>query len=351
MALLPGPRNDISDVTGVAVGHYQRIGRGWLTGTTVVLCPPGTTGGVDVRGGGPGTRETDLLRPENLVHHVDAVCLTGGSAYGLAAAGGVMSWLEAKGRGFPVGTEPDAVVPIVPAAVLFDLGRGGVFANRPDAEFGRRAAAAARTRPGTYGSVGAGAGAMAAGLKGGVGSASVRLESGITVAALVAVNAAGSVLDGGTGLPHAAHLLMPGDPRLRRPPAAERRALVDHLAAIGRPLNTTIGVVATDACLDKAECTKLAAVGHDGLARAIRPAHSMFDGDTLFALATGALNLPVDEADLPFRSLRGRAATLNTILAAGADCVARAVVRAVVEATSVPGIAAYRDICSSAMWR
>jgi len=346
-----GPRNDLTDVGGITVGHHQRLGRGWLTGTTAVLCPAGTTAGVDARGGGPGTRETDLLRPENLVHHVDAICLTGGSAYGLASAGGIMDWLEAQGRGFPVGTTAADVVPIVPAAVLFDLGRGGSFGNRPDAEFGRRAAAGARSGAVRQGVVGAGTGALAAGLKGGIGSASVRLDSGITVAALVALNAAGSVIDDRSGLPHASTLLLPGDPVLRRPAADERRALAAHLEAVGRPLNTTIGVIATDADLTKADCTKLAAVGHDGLARAVRPAHSMFDGDTLFALATGTIALPDDEVAVPFRAPTGRAAALNTVLAAGADCVSRAVVRAIVEATSVGTMVAYRDLCPSAMWR
>ena len=194
-ALRPGPHNDLTDVAGVHVGHYQRRGRGWLTGTTVVLPPPGTVGGVDVGGGAPGTRETDLLDPINLVERVDAVCLTGGSAYGLAAADGVMRWLADRNRGFQVGPEAHHVVPIVPAAVLFDLGVGGRFHNTPDATFGERAAAAARPAKLAQGTVGAGTGAHAERLKGGIGSASVVLADGITVAALVALNSSGNVFD------------------------------------------------------------------------------------------------------------------------------------------------------------
>ena len=145
-SLPAGQRNDLTDVAGLRVGHHQRIGRGWRSGTTVVLCPAGTVGGVGVHGGGPGTRETDLLDPRALVHEVHGVCLSGGSAYGLSAADGVMQWLEDRGVGFPVGEDAAWVVPIVPAAVIFDLGRGGRFASRPDATFGRRAASAAQRR-------------------------------------------------------------------------------------------------------------------------------------------------------------------------------------------------------------
>ena len=198
-AAAPGARNDLTDVSGIRVGHHHRIGRGWRTGTTVVLPPAGTVGAVDVRGGGPGTRETDALDPRNLVAHVHAVCLTGGSAYGLSAADGVMAWLEEHGVGHLVGDDPTRVVPIVPTAVLFDLGRGGQYRHRPDPSFGRAAAAAAargrRPAPVVEGSVGAGAGASAGGAAGGVGSASAVLPDGTTVAALVAVNAAGGVFD------------------------------------------------------------------------------------------------------------------------------------------------------------
>ncbi len=339
--LRPGPANDLTDVRGLAVGHHQRRGRGWLTGTTVVVCPPGTTGGVDVRGSAPGTRETDLLDPSNLVPHVDAICLTGGSAYGLAAAHGVLGWLEARGRGFRVGTDERAVVPIVPGAVIFDLGRGGAFAHRPDASFGAAAAAAARTRPFAQGAVGAGTGAVAGGLKGGVGSASLVLADGSTVAALVVCNAVGSPIDPGSGRPWGADRLLPEDgPRIGRPRAAERAAL---LAAAAAPpaLNTTIGVVATDLALDRAECRKLAAVGHDGLARAVRPAHALTDGDTLFGLSTGTCPAPDHRPE--------RVRALNVVLAAAADVVERAIVRAVVAATGAGSWRAWRELCPSAI--
>ncbi len=332
----------LTDVAGIAVGHHQRCGRGWRTGTTVIVCPAGTTAGVDVRGGGPGTRETDLLAPENMIQHVHAICLTGGSAFGLAAADGVMHFLEAKRVGFPVGPSPEAVVPIVPSAVIFDLGRGGQFANRPTADFGRRAAEAARPRPEPNGSVGAGAGAIAGGLQGGVGSVSTKLPSGIVVAALAIVNAAGTLIDPTTGLPweSAAH-------RLRRPSVTERAAVRAVWPPAGPPpLNTTIGVVATTARLTKAECTKVAGVAHDGMARAIRPVHSMFDGDTVFALSTGLDDLPAP-SDLGLRTAGSRPGELNSILDAAAQCFAAACTQALLAATSIGGPPSYRDLCPS----
>ncbi len=329
----------LTDVPGVRVGHASRVSRGWSTGTTVVLLPPGTVGGVDVRGGGPGTRETDLLHPTATVSEVHAICLTGGSAYGLAAATGVMTYLEGRRVGFRVGPGEHEVVPIVPAAVIFDLGRGGRFDNRPDADFGRRAATAARAQPAANGAVGAGTGARAHGLQGGVGSASRLVANetwadGIVVAALAVVNSSGSVIDGDTGLPW-----MAGDQRLRRPNAADRGILQAHLDSATPALNTTIGVVATTAHLTKAECARVATVAHDGLARAIRPVHSMLDGDTIFAVATGRDELPVD---------RSRNTMLNAILAAAADCFAVACTNAVVAAESTGSSLAYRDLCPSA---
>jgi L-aminopeptidase/D-esterase-like protein len=327
----------ITDVRGIRVGHHQRAGRGWRTGTTVVLAPDGTVGGVDVRGGGPGTRETDLLEPGNLVRRVDAICLTGGSAYGLDAAGGVMAWLEDRSIGFPVGVDGDHVVPIVPAAVVYDLGRGGVFTNRPDASFGRRAAGRARPGPVGEGAVGAGTGCLAGTLQGGVGTASERLADGTVVGALAVVNAAGHVIDPSTGLPWERSALP-----LRRPPGAQRAALRDQVTAGRPPLNTTIGVVATDARLDPADCHRLAVVAHDGMARAIRPVHTLFDGDTVFALATGSTP---DEPD----GAREPAARLARIQEAGARCFAVACTRAVVLASSHPGgPPSYRDLCPDA---
>ena len=204
VVLRPGPRDDLTDVRGVRVGHHQRDGRGWLTGVTVVVPPTRTVGAVDARGGAPGTRETDALDPRNVVAHVDAVVLSGGSAYGLAAADGVMAWLEEQRRGVQVGPTRAYVVPIVPAAVIFDLGRAGHFGHRPDASFGRAAVATTALAPPRaarvgQGSVGAGTGARAGGLKGGVGSASVVVDNGVTVAALVVVNAAGGTVDRRSG--------------------------------------------------------------------------------------------------------------------------------------------------------
>ena len=330
-------------MTGLEVGHHHRIGRGWRTGTTVVLARDGAVAGVDVRGGGPGTRETDLLRPESTIQQVHAICLTGGSAYGLAAAGGVMEALESVGIGFPVGLTPGTVVPIVPAAVIFDLGRGGAVAHRPDADFGRRAARAARSRPERPGAVGAGAGAVAGGLQGGVGSASTVLPSGVVVAALAVVNAAGTLIDPATGLPWetAAH-------RLRRPATAHRdRVRTVWPPVVTPPLNTTIGVVATTATLTKAECTRLASVSHDGMARAIRPVHSMFDGDTVFALSTGVHELIAPEP-VGLRAPASRPAMINEILDAAARCFAAACTQAIVTATAIGGPPAYRDLCPSA---
>ena len=211
-----GSTNSLVDVVGLRVGHVQRVGEGWLTGSTVVLTgAAGAVGGVDVRGGGPGTRETDLLDPRNNVQRVHAVLLTGGSAFGLAAADGVMARLAAAGVGYPVGLEPGQVVPIVPAAVVFDLGRGGDFTARPDASFGGLAYDEAAGPGGdaapVAGCVGAGTGAVAGGLKGGVGSASEVLPDGSTVGALVVVNAVGSTVDLGTGELLGARHLLPGE--------------------------------------------------------------------------------------------------------------------------------------------
>jgi len=333
----PGPTNSLVDVAGLQVGHAQLTGEGALSGTTVVL--PGRDGavaGVDVRGGGPGTRETDALDPTTLVERVHAVVLTGGSAYGLAAASGVADALGAAGRGFPVGRAPDEVVPVVPAAVVFDLGRGGRFAARPGAELGAEALAACSSDPPAQGVVGAGTGTLVGGLKGGVGSASAVLSDGTVVAALVVANAAGSAVDPRTGELWGVRHLVAGDVA---PPALpdDRAPLLAALREAAAPptLNTTIGVVATDAGLSVAQCTKLAAVGHDGLARAVRPVHGMTDGDTLFGLATSTRPAP----DL---------AAVQEILTAGADCVTRAVVHAVLAARSVETSAghwrAYRDL-------
>lgn len=335
----PGPHNAITDVPGILVGHHHRIEPGWATGTTVVLAPEGAVGGVDGRGGAPGTRETDLLAPENLVRRVHGVCLSGGSAYGLAAADGVMRWLGERGHGFPVGAQPHEVVPIVPAAVLFDLPRSA-WGNRPTADFGYAACVAAVGGPVEQGveqgTVGAGAGAKLGSLKGGIGTASAVLPNGTVVGALVAANAAGDAVDRTTGRPWAAGLELDGEFGMAEWP--DRPGSIDEAPATG--LNTTIGVVAVDASLDKADCRRIAMAAQDGLARAVRPAHSMFDGDTVFALATGVR--PLSEVDGTFAE-PARAAELDRLCATAADVFARAMVHALLAATAIPGLAAYRD--------
>lgn len=275
---MPG---SLTDVAGLLVGHHTLAAR--ATGCSVVLCPGGAVAGVDVRGGAPGTRETDLLRPENVVPVVHGVLLTGGSAFGLAAADGVVRWLESRGHGLEVGS---VRVPIVPAAVIFDLWEGDP-AVRPDAAAGMAACDAASTAPPAVGAVGAGAGATvgklwgpASCMRGGLGMASITVH-GVTVGAMVVVNAVGDVLDA-DGSVIAGALGPDGRPR-RSTDALAAGALPQRLVP---GTATTIGVVATDAVLDKAQATKLAALGHAGLARSIDPL-TMHDGDTLFALATG----------------------------------------------------------------
>ncbi|MER6470582.1 P1 family peptidase [Streptomyces collinus] len=322
----------LTDVAGLRVGHATRTGEGRLTGTTVVLAPEGgAVAAVDVRGGGPGTKETDALDPRNVVQRVDAVVLTGGSAYGLDAASGVMAWLEERGRGVRVGPGPEHVVPVVPAACVFDLGRGGDFRARPDAATGRAAVEdAAAGAPGAAvpeGCVGAGTGAVAGRLKGGVGTASTVLGSGVTVAALVVVNSAGAVADPETGALYGEFF----QGRVVYPERAVHEAARRRLDEVASrttlpPLNTTLAVVATDAVLTKAQAQKMAGTAHDGIARAVRPVHLLHDGDTVFALATGAR--PLGTAD---------PSALNEILAAGADLVTRAIVRAVRAAEPVEG--------------
>ncbi|WP_461067942.1 P1 family peptidase [Streptomyces pseudoechinosporeus] len=322
----------LTDVTGLRVGHATRTGGGWLTGTTVVLAPEGgAVAAVDVRGGGPGTKETDALDPRNVVRKIEALVLTGGSAYGLDSAAGVMAWLEERGRGVRVGPDPAHVVPVVPAACVFDLGRGGDFRARPDAATGREAVTAAAASelgaPVQEGCVGAGTGATVGSMKGGIGSASAVLDSGVTVAALVVANAAGSAVDPLTGALYGE--LFQG--RMTYPAEkvheAARARLAEAAAKNGAPpLNTTLAVVATDAELSKAQAQKLAGTAHDGIARAVRPVHLLNDGDTVFTLATGARPL-AEENPL----------ALNEVLAAGADLVTRAIVRAVRAAESVEG--------------
>lgn len=306
----------LTDVTGIEVGHWTSDRR--PTGCSVVLARQGAVAGVDVRGGAPGTRETDLLDPTHLVQQVHAVTLAGGSAWGLDAASGVMRWLERQGIGLDVGP---ARVPIVPAAVLFDLYLGDA-SIRPDAAAGEAACAAASRAAPAEGCVGAGAGAavgkifgIGRAMKGGIGSAAVRVGD-VTVGAMIACNALGDVVDPDTG-------------RVLAGAREDDGTLIDTRRALlaGRPSqrlvaasHTTIGVVATDAVLDKAQANRLATVAHDGLARAINPVHTMLDGDTLFALGTGA---------------SGRPAEMMLLATMAAEAVAMATVRAVRAATSL----------------
>jgi L-aminopeptidase/D-esterase-like protein len=337
---VPGPHNAITDVPGVLVGQVERTDAPYLTGTTVVHLPGTAVAGVDVRGGAPGTRETDLLDPVNSNSGVNAIVLTGGSAFGLDTATGVMGWLEEHAQGVRVGPGERDVVPIVPAAVIFDLGRGGGFQARPDHTWGRTAIEAASDGPVAEGNHGAGAGARAGGLKGGVGSASVRLPDGTTVGALVIVNAVGSTVDAQGRL------------------YGERYGLGDEFAGLQTPvepppdlpgaipgMNTVIAVVATDVPLDKAAAKRMAMVAHDGLARSIDPIHTLLDGDTVFAVSTG---------QPPRLGVTDPAALmqLETVFAAGARTLSRAIVRGMLAAETVETpagkLTSYRDAYPSA---
>ena len=321
--------NAITDIPGIEVGQAQDEEA--LTGCTVILCRKGAVGGVDVRGSAPGTRETDLLNPINLVDKVHAVVLAGGSAFGLDAASGVMKYLAEQKIGYGLGASR---VPIVPAAILFDLGLGK-SARHPDPEMGYAAVSAAQAGPVAEGNVGAGTGAtlgkifgMAGAMKSGLGTASIEIGGGVVVGAIVAVNAFGDVLDPATG-----QIIAGARPAKLGPlklggsgPFADTLKVMQTLA--GRTIlslatggNTVIAVVATNARFDKAQATKVAQMAHDGLARAVRPAHTMLDGDTIFALATGQ-----------------KKADVSTVGAYAAEVLAQAIVRAVQAAKPAGGL-------------
>jgi L-aminopeptidase/D-esterase-like protein len=316
-AIAPGPRNLITDIPGLTVGNAADAVL--KSGVTVLLGDAPMVAGVHVMGGAPGTRETDLLAPDKMVPGIDALVLSGGSAYGLEAAGGVMDGLRAMGRGHAIGS---AVVPIVPAAILFDLLNGGDkgWKANPYPELGRAALAAASAEF-DLGTAGAGTGATVAGLKGGLGSASLRLESGVTVGALVAVNAVGSVI-AGAGPHFWAAPFEIGVEFGGLGPAAQAPALMPPTVKRAGEA-TTIGIVATDAVLSKAQATRLATAAHDGLARAIVPAHTPHDGDLVFAVSAGARPLPERGA-----LILGHAAAL---------CMSRAIARAVYLAQPATG--------------
>ncbi len=321
-------QGSITDVAGIRVGHATDLVG--LTGCTVVLCEGGAVGGVDQRGGAPGTRETDLLRPLHLVQEVHAVLLAGGSAFGLSAADGVMRYLEDKGVGFNARV---AKVPIVPAAILFDLDLGDPQA-RPTAEMGYAACRDATDGPVAEGNVGAGTGARvgtilgtARAMKSGIGTASASPCAGLVVAALTAVNVFGDVVD-----PSTRHILA----GVRKSRSDEPAGTLDTMRGlIGRSVlrfasSTLIGVVATNARLTKDQANKVAQMAQDGVARAVSPAHTMFDGDTIFALATG-----------------GKRADVNLVGAYAAEVVAEAIVRAVRAAEGAGGLPSHRDLVGS----
>jgi L-aminopeptidase/D-esterase-like protein len=324
-----GPRNLITDVPGILVGQAED--RGAITGATVVLAEAPAVAAVDVRGGAPGSRETELLGPATLIDRVDAIVLSGGSAFGLDAAAGVMDALAAQGRGFAVGR---ARVPIVPAAILFDLnfpGRRHWAGEPPHRRLGKEAAARA-AKDFTLGNAGAGLGAKAGRLKGGIGSASLKLSDGTTIGAIVAVNCCGSVVRPDCGRFWAGELALPGE--IPPQPALPEAPLdLDDFSACGDGLvggNTTIATVATDAALDKSGCLRLAIMAQDGLTRAIRPAHTPLDGDTVFALATGT-------------GTTADPARLTRLGNAAADCLSRAIMRAIVSAEPLGGFPGWRE--------
>ncbi|HMA23005.1 MAG TPA: P1 family peptidase, partial [Gemmatimonadaceae bacterium] len=283
------PSGSITDVEGIRVGHFTDARR--PTGCTVILYERGAVAGVDVRGSAPGTRETDLLEPTNLVDKVNAIVLSGGSAFGLDAATGVVRYLEERGFGYSLGGAPP--VPIVPAAVLFDLTVGDAKI-RPNADSGYDACTKATRGLVSEGNVGAGAGATVGKLlgnkpmKGGIGTSSIKLPNGIVVAAIVAVNCVGDVLDPSTGQIIAGALTPDGKSFLDITRSLRNgTGVAAARGSGGGGGNTTIGVVATNAKFDKTEMTKIAQMAHDGMARAISPSHTMYDGDTLFAMSTG----------------------------------------------------------------
>lgn len=328
----PGPNNALTDVSGIEVGQYTD--REAVSGVTVILAGKGATAGVDIRGSAPGTRETDVIAPENLVQEAQAVVLAGGSVFGLAAADGVVRWLEKKGRGFKL--DDTHVAPIVPAAVIFDLGRGKAFVPSIGPEWGDKACRASSGGTIEMGSVGGGTGALSGGIKGGFGTASLVLPSGICVAVCTIVNSLGSVVNPATGRPWEIGLERNGEFRtqgqravqLPAPPAAEPAK------------NTTLAVVATDAILSKAQTRKIAQMAHDGMARAIRPAHTMFDGDTVFCLATGQHRLSDTKGFFQVEE----AEAINALGHAAADCMSRAIIHGILSASSLAGICAFCDL-------
>lgn len=327
-----GKHNALTDVEGILVGNYTA--KEAVSGVTVVVSPMGAVAGVDVRGSAPGTRETDLMAPHNLVERVQAVVLAGGSVFGLSAADGATRWLAEEGYGFPL--DQGYVAPIVPAAVLYDLGRGEQFIPPINADWGRLACEGAGNYPMEMGCVGAGTGALSGSIKGGLGTASIILDFGIIVAAIVAVNSGGSVINPADGRPWEIDLEINGEFGEQ----GKRAVQLPPKPKQGPIRNTTIGVVATNAILTTPQVQKVAQMAHDGMARAIRPAHTMFDGDTIFCLATCQKELP----ETPGFFIAPQAQTLNDIGHAAADCMSRAIIHAIINAHSVAGMTAFCDL-------
>lgn len=385
----PGQYNGLIDVPGISVGHAparDSDGAELSSGVTVVVCPRGATGAVDVRGGGPGTRETDLLKPSNTVQNVHAIALCGGSAFGLDAAGGVMAGLESRGIGYPVFGDavPDLIVPIVPAAVIFDLAVGDPR-DRPDATCGREALDAALTADdsGTAsaalnGCLGAGRAAAAGAVKGGFGQASAVIGvnmlpgipqeavpgSGWTIAVGLVANPVGSAINPATGWPWGLGAQLDGEfdqywaEGLPDPSAGGLASLLarglggtklpvpsDGGLASSQQLNTTIGVIATDAPVTKAQAERLAMAAHDGLARAVRPAHLPMDGDTFFALSTGGISSTDSAVDSQVAAVTPE--ELAILAAVAADCAERAVVHAVLAASTDHGVLSWKEMMYS----
>jgi L-aminopeptidase/D-esterase-like protein len=328
-------RNSITDVPGIRAGHAQDLEA--LTGCTVILCPQGVIGGVDQRGGSPGTRETDALRPMHRVNEVHAVLLTGGSAFGLNAAAGVMRYLKENNTGFKVGK---AHVPIVPAAVIFDLGIGG-SQKYPDDAMGYEAClqAASSDKPLEQGNFGAGAGAtvgkilgLSTAMKSGIGTASIEISSGLWIGAIFVVNVFGDVIDPSTGeilagarTTRIGPFTIGGKAYFADTQHTMRTFIGRRVLSIAQPDNTVIGVVATNARLNKEQINKVAQMAHDGIARTIRPAHTMLDGDTIFSIATNK-----------------KRADVNIIGAFAADVTAAAIINAIKKAEPAAGLPSFR---------
>ena len=332
----PGPSNSVTDVPGVQVGQVQAATAPYRTGTSVVYFPKMSVAGVDQRGGAPATKETDLLSPLNSNPGVNAIQLGGSSMYGLDATSGIIRWLEDRNEGVPLGSV--GVAPIVPAADIYDLGRGGSIKARTTAEWGYVAASNAGSGPVRQGSVGGGTGASSGGYKGGIGSASVYLGDGIYVGAIVIVNSAGSPVDSRDCSLLAARFAIGNEfAGLRTPTAAE----CHPVAADGDALNTTIAVVVTNAPLEKAAAERFAVNAHDGMARAIDPIHTLADGDTVFGVSTGT-GTPLRIND----PAAGR--QLNAIFNAGATTLSRAIGKAILSAQTIGTSQSYCDRYPSA---